>query len=1266
MTRDQEIVVVGRDSTTALLDNLIDRRDRRPVPLVLAYGPGGSGKTTLLDLAEQRCHRNVPVARIDLNQPGSTGCQDVLYTAFDQLRRYVHPSFGRLRMPRFELARLIQTCVPPPDDPVDPYVQARKLLSSTMVGLATAGDIAADAADQLPATGGWVGKLIRPVTKRLGAAATLAPSWLRTVLMRPRYAGAIRWFERHLGPNLLELPGRCRIDVVVAEIWKQLNREDSYSELLLEQLFVECFLADLEAAYRRGRTRRVNCLLLLDNMDMLPGDEPLLAGGHDDTTSRNGANLLDLLAQAKLRKPDLPVLIVATQQSNPSIAGISGRNTTSTNPPANPQDQAGALYRTWRRRFEQTTRDSTGSVDAAYLPIPMRPFTLDQTRQFLDAWNRPRASTAETTSLVEELHMVTRGHPLAVRLATQVIDRTYDRNRITPSVRESFSKLMPAQERGSEATDLVGDYLLLRFLQRLRDSEPSDRSRVQSLLAILAAPRRIDLPVIELLLPDRDAQEIWDRLSLWSFVDASERELVLHPLLRDLLAQQLVNRSSGNGLDLYTETHKRLRDHYQLQERSGHPGAQIDRLYHELALGGTRSVSDYLNRRIQSVDDRWPTEFESIAEAPMPPPPEVGSLQEFLEPIRGALTGRNNPVDQLVDRTWRLRSSTSTTRWTADTYSGLDEAYRRLESEDNRAVNAQLTRYRTLSRKAEHGMNTQIREIPEQSRGGNEHPYPLVWPPRMWFRSSAVTATLLLIAGYVTATGWYHVQYCAPSAFTLTRQVTTLFDDTLALDKQSDGQCVGITDTGQNFTEPPTADQWEVKRLTELIARENADVTRAHQNKNRPFVTVVVPSVLSTVSAQPGRDISLGVNELRGALVAQRDHNKSDGAVQPDNPVLIKLLPANFGGSTRSAEEVATKISELAQQDPSIVAVTGMGETRRTTLKAAEILGDSGISMVGTPSGDSFSSKPYFFRIPPPSSRQSEVALTYAKTHLSDRQVFLLFNPEDDYSARIKDSYVEQSAMPGTKLALDIREYSTGTSTNPSGDIGKRAGALCDEANESDRKVLILYAGRANETPTLLNQINTNPNGCGGQADVPGDEPVVLGSDDLIHMETVDFNDLRQRTVYVSGQLFYPSFGLSQTERAKRGLPRHNFYGSYASLQRSERGKSFRTNPNGDTMLAYDAVALVADAVGRAYSANRRLVPLGSAPPTRGDVYENLRSTTGPETFHGLTGAINFPGATGDAPGTGADPAAKLVVLRRVVEQDGKLVGILEDANGDQ
>ena len=97
-----------------------------------------------------------------------------------------------------------------------------------------------------------------------------------------------------------------------------------------------------------------------------------------------------------------------------------------------------------------------------------------------------------------------------------------------------------------------------------------------------------------------------------------------------------------------------------------------------------------------------------------------------------------------------------------------------------------------------------------------------------------------------------------------------------------------------------------VAELARLIDEENRRMLAGAEEGD--YVTVVVATMLSSEEPRNQRDLSAGVNELRGAYLAQLAINKppGDDSAHPTKP-LVRLVLANFGGNSAYAEEAAER-----------------------------------------------------------------------------------------------------------------------------------------------------------------------------------------------------------------------------------------------------------------------------------------------------------------------------------------------------------------------
>jgi hypothetical protein len=231
------------------------------------------------------------------------------------------------------------------------------------------------------------------------------------------------------------------------------------------------------------------------------------------------------------------------------------------------------------------------------------------------------------------------------------------------------------------------------------------------------------------------------------------------------------------------------------------------------------------------------------------------------------------------------------------------------------------------------------------------------------------------------------------------------------------------------------------------------------------------------------------------------------------------------------------------------------------------------------------------------------------------------------------------------------------SSTNAAGVLRQRVREMCRTSGGVPVKPLVLYTGRANEVPTLVDELANTP--C--TRDAP-----LIGADDLSQLETAEFRDLRQGTV---GQLYFTTFGPSseqmwtQVNRASRGGagvsapaqasagPTHRFFAEYRREQ-AAHGVAFRSGPNGHIELAYDAALLLCQAAEQWWAASpdhAQGKPAHRGLPSRQRMYELIRGTYGPRLCSGVAGDVGFGPPEKDGGRSGSDPEQKLVILQRVV-----------------
>lgn len=610
------------------------------------------------------------------------------------------------------------------------------------------------------------------------------------------------------------------------------------------------------------------------------------------------------------------------------------------------------------------------------------------------------------------------------------------------------------------------------------------------------------------------------------------------------------------------------------------------------------------------------------------------------------------PAERLVEVLWRIRSATSVERWDAASLEEASRAYVEIRGGQTE-TEARSGYYRRLALALadRDGAPADPPELPPWAYARPGPGYPRVWLPRRAISLALVAVLAVTAAAYGAQYRRFWDDHCVRDAHRVVDRLRlpVPVGDRVVLERMADGQCVGVSAASGIFltgevTEPDT----ELAHLTELIAEENDEAVRDAKARNVPHATVIVATMLSSVVAPNKRDLSAGVNELRGQYLAQQRWNHlDDGFLGLRVPV--RLLFANFGGNSAYAERTAHVIRDRVRRDPTIIAVTGMGQTRAETVRAAEIIGAPdgdwpGLPIVGsTPSGNDFTGKPFFFRTAPPNRRQAEVGARFLTQRFPGRHVWILFDQNDLYSSDLAADYRRLLLAEGSSFSrVESRAYQQ--ENTASVDVFRPIVAeVCSTTQTRQApQPLVVYAGRANEAATLLRDL---------QQACP-DRAVMLGGDDLSQLETEGYGDLASTDNYAGDWLYFTTFGPTADGWAKIRAARGGstvappFFAEYARVQTEQRkggGTAFRTGPNGHVMLAYDALELLLTAVERWRAENdpKRL-------PGREELRKGLLAQSG---YPGAAGVVTYADRGGPA---GADPVDKLVVIQRVVrEADG-------------
>ncbi|GAA3059166.1 ABC transporter substrate-binding protein [Actinokineospora globicatena] len=285
----------------------------------------------------------------------------------------------------------------------------------------------------------------------------------------------------------------------------------------------------------------------------------------------------------------------------------------------------------------------------------------------------------------------------------------------------------------------------------------------------------------------------------------------------------------------------------------------------------------------------------------------------------------------------------------------------------------------------------------------------------------------------------------------------------------SNPECVGLTDGSHSFSgglvEVSDAARSRYDEVMDQIDDQNGQVTD-------PRVRIAFMTSLTSPLAGPRV-----VHELAGLAEAQRAINAEN-----DNPQ-IELVLANTGSAAKHWAPVVADLVAMADDDPPLVAVVGVGLSQDETKNAAWELSRAGIPMVSdvvtAARLDPDRDIPNFHRVAWANRVQFESTVEVLRAKGIDLgRAFVVRN--DDAS----DTYSKTSAeVVRAQLGLaDDWTFGVGDTDPASLDraLGSQfrriADAMCARLGADPGKpVVVFYAGRARHLSSLVEKVATRP-----------------------------------------------------------------------------------------------------------------------------------------------------------------------------------------------
>ncbi|GII83836.1 hypothetical protein Ssi03_18260 [Sphaerisporangium siamense] len=460
--------------------------------------------------------------------------------------------------------------------------------------------------------------------------------------------------------------------------------------------------------------------------------------------------------------------------------------------------------------------------------------------------------------------------------------------------------------------------------------------------------------------------------------------------------------------------------------------------------------------------------------------------------------------------------------------------------------------------------------------------------------------------------------------------------------RTSTGECVGVSEGGFEFAP-------HLAPVLGLIDRQN----RAILTSGHPYATVVYFGKLTTSGTSqagaydPLTDIH---GELAGIALAQGRliENNTDGSL-----LQMRVVLANAGADFRYAQDVARETVRRAEEDPTIIGVIGLGESRTHVRAAIEELGRKALPVISTTATfDDLDVRvrdgrrvPSFFPLAPPNSRLAAVAAGWARAGVPERKV---------RGARTAKVFIDSTStdLIGTDLGAKFTA-AFGREAEPvpyrhARDFPALVTKACGQKTQPD---LMYYAGRTAQFGAFVTAIEQSQ--CQGLTIMANDDVTQYVND---HAPELGGNQ-RVRVMYVA---LAPPSATRDQQRVFPAKFKTDFYRRLdaltASLGMTRLPRTHLPSPEYAVQAQDAAVALMAAAQEAFAGQGVTAAPDGPPPVVdRGGVLlalENLQEIDGDSGLVKLHGAADRRHAK-DRPIllVALDPDGRQVVIR----QCGKL-----------
>lgn len=396
-------------------------------------------------------------------------------------------------------------------------------------------------------------------------------------------------------------------------------------------------------------------------------------------------------------------------------------------------------------------------------------------------------------------------------------------------------------------------------------------------------------------------------------------------------------------------------------------------------------------------------------------------------------------------------------------------------------------------------------------------------------------------------------------------------------------------------------DQYDTSNALEKSIENHIFQENRLADASGQYFTLAVATTLSRAVTDNGLSASVGLDNLRGAYLAQHDYN-SDSSHTSKLRLLIANIGVKFSAPT-TAPLVAAQLVLYAKNGPATAHFLGVvgfpfsvtAQDALPTLQQSDIL-----TVSPSASSDQLSKEPDFYRIELPDGQQSQDIQNFISNVLRPKRVVVLYDGSDPYSQSL--GYTIIQSLTREPLTVSTQNYRVGHPDTLDGPLNSIM---------SQKPDLLFFSGYSDDLNAFKEKLKEQQRQ--GKT-LPGMR--IMGAQALY--ELGGYTDDNYSSIY------FATFAFPDVPNPATKVDFAKEYAATFDPAKSHLGEYGYSRAGPDSALAYDAVTAFLQAIEQT----------SSNMPTPDMVKTAMMSIS----FEGVTGLTTFNGRN---PLTSSDPTDK-------------------------